>query len=423
LIGMISAIASCITGYILYQTGDYDEDAVDLHQWMGISVAVVSVVTYYCRRKASLRKWQLPLALLLVMLIFITGHLGGSITHGSDYLTQPLQNIFSRDTIAVTRRKPIPDVQQAEVYNDIVQPIFQEKCYSCHGDKKQKGKLRLDKPEFIMKGGKDGTVIVPGKTNESELIKRITLPREDEHHMSPKEKPQLTEQEILLLKWWVDNGADFTKKVKEFPQPEKIKPLLAAMQNNKQERKTSSDVPSAPVEKADESAINKLKTLGIVVLPVAQNSNYLSANFTAGSDIRDSVIKMLIPLKKQLVWLKLSNTAINDAALSAISQCTSLTRLELDNTNITDNGLHYLQSLAQLLSLNLVGTKITATGLMQLKSLKNLQSLYLYKTNIQKKDWDTLKQTFPKASLDSGGYSVPFSPDDTVISKAPTIKK
>jgi len=420
---MITAIASCITGYILYQTGDYDEDAVGLHQWMGISVALVSVVTYYCRRKASLRKWQLPLALLLVMLIFITGHLGGSITHGSDYLIQPLENIFSSDTVAVTKHKPIPDVQEAEVYNDIVQPIFQAKCYGCHGDKKQKGKLRLDKPEFILKGGKDGAVIASGKTNESGLIKRITLPREDEHHMSPKEKPQLTEQEIFLLKWWVDNGADFTKKVKEFPQPEKIKSLLTALQNNKEERKTNTDVPSAPVEKADESAINKLKTLGIIVLPVAQNSNYLSANFTTCIDIRDSVINMLLPLKKQLVWLKLSNTAINDSALSVVSQCTSLTRLELNNTNITDNGLHYLQSLLQLQSLNIVSTKITSIGLMQLKSLKNLQSLYLYKTNIQKSDWNKLKETFPKASLDSGGYSVPFSPDDTVTSKALPIKK
>src|ERR1035438_8230826 len=226
LIGMISAIAACITGYMLYQTGDYDEDAVDLHQWMGISVAVVSIITFYCRRKIALQKWQLPLSLLLVILIFITGHLGGSITHGSDYLTQPLQNIFSNDTVAAIKRKPIANVQEAGIYNDIAQPIFQAKCYSCHSDKKQKGKLRLDKPDLIMKGGKDGMVIVSGKANESKLIKRITLPREDEHHMAPKEKMQLTEQEISLLKWWVDNGADFVKKVKEVPQPEKIKPLL-----------------------------------------------------------------------------------------------------------------------------------------------------------------------------------------------------
>ncbi|HMH31985.1 MAG TPA: DUF2231 domain-containing protein, partial [Puia sp.] len=57
-LGMVSAIASCITGYILSRTGDYDEQTVGWHQWMGISVALVSILTFYFRRKSSLRKWQ-----------------------------------------------------------------------------------------------------------------------------------------------------------------------------------------------------------------------------------------------------------------------------------------------------------------------------------------------------------------------------
>ena len=231
LLGAISAVVACITGYILSQTGDYDEDAVNLHQWMGISVAVVSIVTYYLHKKTSLLKWQLPLTFLLFVLIFITGHLGGSLTHGSDYLTQPLQNVFSSDTTAVFKRKPIANVQEALIYNDVVKPIFQVKCYSCHGSTKQKGKLRLDDSVGILKGGKDGVVIIPNKSAESELIKRISLPTEDEHHMAPKEKPQLSEAEIALLKWWVDNGASFSKKVKEISQPEKIKSALVSLQN------------------------------------------------------------------------------------------------------------------------------------------------------------------------------------------------
>jgi uncharacterized membrane protein len=423
LLGMISAIAACVTGYLLFQTGDYDDDAVALHQWLGISVAVVSMLTFFCRRKIALQKWQLPLALILVILIFITGHLGGSLTHGSDYLSQPLTNLFTSDTVAVIKRRTIQNVQEAVVYTDIAQPLFQTKCYGCHGDKKQKGKLRLDKPELIMKGGKDGVIIIPGKSAESELVKRISLPREDEHHMAPKEKPQLTEQEISLLKWWIDNGADFVKKVKELPQPEKIKPFLTALQHIQEERKTTTYVPSTPVERADETAIDRLKDLGIVVLPVAQNNNYLSANFSMSKDIRDPVIKLLLPLKKQLVWLKLSNTQINDSALAIISECTNLTTLQLDKTNISDSGLHYLQTLAQLQILNLVGTKITAASILQLRNLKKLQSLYLYQTGIQNSDWAALKKAFPKALLDSGGYNVPLFRDDTVIVKPPPIKK
>src|ERR1700685_4683932 len=53
-LGMISAIFSCISGYLLSRTGDYDENAVLLHQWMGISVATLSMITFYCRRRISL---------------------------------------------------------------------------------------------------------------------------------------------------------------------------------------------------------------------------------------------------------------------------------------------------------------------------------------------------------------------------------
>ncbi|MBS1975612.1 MAG: hypothetical protein JST13_14775, partial [Bacteroidetes bacterium] len=143
LIGMACAIFSCITGFVLSQSGDYDEDAVNLHQWMGISVALASVLLYYSRRKSLLQGWQLPLALLLVALIFITGHLGGAITHGSDYLTKPLEEIFENDSATAFKRKPIVNVQEAFVYGDVIQSIFHEKCYSCHGQARQKGKLRL----------------------------------------------------------------------------------------------------------------------------------------------------------------------------------------------------------------------------------------------------------------------------------------
>jgi hypothetical protein len=57
-----------------------------------------------------------------------------------------------------------------------------------------------------MKGGKDGPVIIPGNEEKSEMAKRLSLPREDDDHMPPKEKPQPTEQEIALIHWWIAAG-------------------------------------------------------------------------------------------------------------------------------------------------------------------------------------------------------------------------
>jgi uncharacterized membrane protein/mono/diheme cytochrome c family protein len=416
--GMLSAVVSCITGYLLSNSGDYDDELVGKHQWLGISVACVAVIYYLLYQFKAILKYKWALPVVLIFLITLTGHLGGSLTHGSDYLTGSFKNIIA-DTVVV--KKPIPNVQEVVAYTDIIQPLLQSKCYSCHGANKQKGKLRMDETDLLMKGGKDGSVIEAGNADESELIKRILLEKANEHHMPPKEKPQLTEKEIAMLHWWIAGGASFTKKTKDIVQEEKIKPILLSLQNTVKEKKVIADVPATPVEKASEAAIQKLKDLGVVVIPVAATSNYLSASFVTAVKATDKDMQLLLPLKKQLVWLKLSDTKITDSSISLIAQFTHLTRLQLDSTGITDKGLKNLASLTELQSLNLVGTKITASGLLSLKDLKALQSVFVYKTSIMGADRTNIKKYFPKVQIDTGGYIVPLFESDTTLVKAPKL--
>ena len=184
-------------------------------------------------------------------------------------------------------------------------------------------------------------------------------------------------------------------------------------------KKIPSDVPLTPVEKANEDAIQKLKQRGVVVVPIALNSNYLLANFVTVDSITMKDIELLIPLEKQLIWLKLSNKKITDEGMKTISRLKNLTRLYIDYTTITDKGLASLTSLNNLQYLNLVGTAITSKGMLQLKDLTKLQSVYLYKTNIAPSDWANLKNTFPKTMMDSGGYNVPLLVSDTTEVKPP----
>lgn len=419
IVGMISAILSALTGYLLSYSGDYDEQLLIKHQWLGITTAIVSLVMYYLYMKPAPARVQYTVNILLIFLIIITGHLGGSLTHGSDYLTA--SSWKSTDT--VFQRKPIPNVQEALVYSDIIQPLLQTKCYNCHGKNKQKGKLRMDDSLRLMKGGKDGVVIIPGNAAKSEMIKRLSLPREDDDHMPPKEKPQLTQQEIALIHWWIASGAPFNKKVKELDQSDSIKSALTALQNEQPRKIVAPEIPPTPVVKADERAIKKLKDIGAVVEPVAQNTNYMSANFITAPGFSDSSVQLLLPLKEQLIELKLENTLITDSALKIISQFKNLMRLQLDNTKITDAGLAYLASLQNLRYLNLVGTNVTARGVLQLKNLKNLQSIYLYQSAVKKSDWNDLKKAFPKTTIDSGGYTIPFIATDTVVVKPPKTSK
>ena len=253
--GMIGAVLSCVTGYMLSLSGDYDGDLVDTHQWMGIIVAVASLVLYVLYKLSVGEKFARIFSIVIIALVTFTGHLGGSLTHGPDYLTEGLGSTGEKGVVM----KPIPNIQEAVLYSDVVQPLLQAKCYNCHGANKQKGKLRLDQPEHILKGGKDGKVIEAGKADESEMIERLLLPLSDEDHMPPKEKSQLSPSEISLLHWWISTGADFHKKVKELDQTEKIKPVLLALQSVSADPvKETADVPAEPVAAAKASDIELL---------------------------------------------------------------------------------------------------------------------------------------------------------------------
>ena len=71
--------------------------------WMGIGVAAVSILLYAKINHKQFDAWQRILSVVLLLLIFITGHLGGSLTHGSDYLTEGWS--ASPDSVIVPQKK------------------------------------------------------------------------------------------------------------------------------------------------------------------------------------------------------------------------------------------------------------------------------------------------------------------------------
>ncbi len=83
-------------------------------------------------------------------------------------------------------------------------------CYSCHGPDKQKGRLRLDSYELLMRGGKDGPVVKAGNVKGSELFHRVTLSPSDDDAMPPQGKRPLAPNEIKLLELWIAAGASST---------------------------------------------------------------------------------------------------------------------------------------------------------------------------------------------------------------------
>ena len=161
---------------------------------------------------------------------------------------------------------------------------------------------------------------------------------------------------------------------------------MLALQSNNIAAPSKPDVPETPVAAASAELIGKLKKAGITVIPVSAESNYLSVSFISVPLKGDSAVKLLESLAPQIVWLKLSDTKITDAAMTSVAKLTNLTRLSLDHTNITDKGVAMLQPLTRLQYFNIVATEITGNGLTALKGLQELQTIYIYQSGILKAD-------------------------------------
>ena len=98
-------------------------------------------------------------------------------------------------------------------FNRDIQPILSDKCYTCHGpdEKERKGKLRLDTREGAFRL-KDGiAAIIPGKSGESELVRRLVTADPEDKMPPPKSNRQLTAQQIEMLQRWIDQGAGWAR--------------------------------------------------------------------------------------------------------------------------------------------------------------------------------------------------------------------
>lgn len=114
-----------------------------------------------------------------------------------------------------------------------VYPILQRSCFECHGAEKHKGGLRLDERESAIKGGDSGDTIVKGKPADSELLRRVTLPKEDRDVM-PNRGDKLTPQEIERIRAWIAAGApwpDGVKPAKHWAYVAPMRPHVPQMPN------------------------------------------------------------------------------------------------------------------------------------------------------------------------------------------------
>ncbi len=94
---------------------------------------------------------------------------------------------------------------QIDFFEQRIRPMLANECYECHGAKKQKGGLRVDFREGLLKGGESGPALVPGNARKSRIIQSIR--HEDPDSEMPKDRPKLADSVITDFVTWVNQGA------------------------------------------------------------------------------------------------------------------------------------------------------------------------------------------------------------------------
>jgi len=397
LIGAVSAFLSALAGYFLSEGGGYDDDVLFWHQWLGISIGVLALVAWWLKRRprynvriirASASQWMIVLVLLV---IGITGHLGGSLTHGSTYLSDYMPAPFKAwlgEEKRLVQQEPLPaQVDSVKVFAQIVQPILNNKCVSCHKAGKAQGKLLLDSEEGIRKGGKSGPVIAAGDWEESELVRRVTLPPTSTKFMPAKNLPPLNNLEINVLKWWIANGADYQKKVAATKPDDKTKYLLTVYLGLDTDAKPVVKLPEVPAASAE--TLKKLKEAGIMARPLSQETHLLDVSIPGARNMsaeqRREQLKQLLLVKEQVYWLNLSDGGLVSEDVKILSQLPRLNRLHLQKNDIRDDGIGYLRELKGLEYLNLYGNPLTDSCIPAIQALPSLKKVTLWQTRLSDK--------------------------------------
>lgn len=209
-----------VLGFLQGLHGEFDPRVLLIHKLSGLAVATLATVTWLLHRRLypnpdrlALRRTYHGLLLLSLGFLMVAGHQGGSLTHGSKFLTagapHSVSGLIGHAEAASSASVNVGTLVH-DPYLEHIQPVLERKCYSCHGEEKQKGHLRLDVRESALATNEDGkTAIVPGDPMRSEAVRLILLPREDEDAMPPEGKEPLTPEETLAVVHWIQGGAPF----------------------------------------------------------------------------------------------------------------------------------------------------------------------------------------------------------------------
>ena len=404
----VSAFISVAAGFFLFASGDYSGALMESHFWAGAVTAAAMFFTlaFFLVYRRAPRFYPLYLGALVTsnLAVAYASHLGGSITHGQNYLTEHLE--FAMHSLDDPEQKPESEML---VFEDMLLPVVEAKCMSCHNEQRAKGNFVMRSYADIFTAGKSGEPsISPGEPGKSEVYNRVILPEGHDDRMPPEGKTPLTEAEISLLKYWIAAGATDSLKVVETAEVDTVKQIVQVLLPEMARYRRRAEIEKMKLSKL-ESELEALATK----LDVTISKDSLSDGnyFTIGmkfppAPFTNEQFRELSPYFEVFSKLSLTSSGIDDAGLYYISQMTNVRELYLQKTRINGSGIIYLQNLPNLEVLNLSFTHVDDKAALDLLKVPNLREVYLYRTNTTMQVIEALRKYKPgvRFLLEEGPY-------------------
>ena len=383
LLCFVAAVLACIFGYILSLSGDYDYRELNNHKISGIALALGTGLLFLLVSDPVKKLFEIKrsvftgLCIFIVALVSYTGHQGGRLTHGSEYLS--LKVLLEKP-----REKPV-SVGQAMIFEDVVHPILIQRCSPCHRDGKRKGEFSVQTLEDLLKGGKTGPAIEAGALNKSELFARIMLDPTNEKFMPSDGKTPLTKTEIEIIQWWIEKAKVVDgKRMSELQNAQVINAKVASylklgdFSGSEELAGETNDAvnPDIPVL-VSMALIDTLRSKGLNIRVMQHKPLMLDVTLAEGKgNLINSMKTNLKSISKNIIWLNLSNNELTDQDLDFLALMSNLEKLRLEKNPITDKIIPTVLRLKYLESINLNETKLTSAGIERLKQNPSLKRVY-----------------------------------------------
>ena len=400
-IAFFSSVLTTILGLLVAETGHYIDENLFMHKIFGLSLTAISFISWFLRLSIFSNLFSSSLKTLsntiIIVLLTLTGHYGGNLTHGETYLVDYAPENIKE--LVVKKNKYVElEIDSVKVYDDLIQPIFNQKCVSCHNKEISRGNLNMDSYSNLLKGGSSGIPINKSDPRKSLLIRRITMPTSELKYMPPDGEP-VSFDEIKTLIWWINNLDKSNENLVSLKVEDDIKESLEMLYSlNFTEKQWFEKI---SIDKIDESLVQNIDKSVFQIKFISDEKKFLSVKYLQ-KNVSASDIEKLEKISKYIAYFTAKSSNISNELIKRISNFENLVKLEIQDNNIDDESIKILQSLKNLEILNIHNTKITSKSIEILKTFKNLKRAYVWGTSISRSEIDQFNRKEEKLKLIGG---------------------